>query len=238
MLQALTMPKPRTRPSKADAPAWSQALARRREQLGMTQEEVAAKANYALSQRQISSLENGEPEDPTNLAFGRFAALARALDWTIFEMQDALGLDLGIGKAPGSEARFVGSKAVERYSLRDAGRSDAKPEPAVLILGGMGHPTNLRGYIVDSDEMAPRGHQGIHEGDTVIVNLDDATVEDGGIYVIVHDGRPHLRRFIASWNAFLPDNTVGHSPIPLQGVTVIGRAYRVHSERALPSRAN
>ena len=78
-------------------PLWAQAIRARREELGkskgdkITQEEVAARTGDLVSQRTVSHLEKGTI-DLSSLAYGRVVALAKALDWTLPEMQRATGL--------------------------------------------------------------------------------------------------------------------------------------------------
>lgn len=82
-------------------PLWAQAIRARREALGksegdkVTQEEVAARTGDALSQRTVSHLEKGTI-DITSLAYGRVVALAKALNWTLPELQTATGIDMAL----------------------------------------------------------------------------------------------------------------------------------------------
>lgn len=78
-------------------PAWAQAIRARRESLGrlegdrVTQEAIAARTGDVVSQRTVSHLEKGTIE-LTSLAYGRVIALAKALNWTLPELQLATGL--------------------------------------------------------------------------------------------------------------------------------------------------
>lgn len=78
-------------------PPWAQAIRARRESLGtskadrVTQEDVAARTGDMLSQRTVSHIEQGSIE-LDNLAYGRVVALAKALNWTLPELQAATGL--------------------------------------------------------------------------------------------------------------------------------------------------
>lgn len=83
------------RPKNA-VPEWALALKMRRLQLGgLTQEDVQARSGDAISQGTISDLERGKVAlDSLNIK--RAAALARALNWSLSELQTATGTDLGL----------------------------------------------------------------------------------------------------------------------------------------------
>ena len=80
----------------------AQALFIRRHELGLSQEDVANTAG-SISQRTVSELERGK-YSPDKLTAGRAAALARALKWTLFDMQIATGVDFGLAEAPDPSA--------------------------------------------------------------------------------------------------------------------------------------
>ena len=101
-------------------PLWAQAIRARREALGkyegdkVTQEEIAARTGDALSQRTVSHLEKGTI-DITSLAYGRVVALAKALSWTLPELQSATGIDMALPK----EEEPVRRKAEKEIELPD-----------------------------------------------------------------------------------------------------------------------
>lgn len=82
-------------------PAWAAALKRRREELGeregvrLTQEELASRTGDVVAQRTISHLEKGTVELPS-LAMNRVTALAKALNWSLYDLQEKTGIDLGV----------------------------------------------------------------------------------------------------------------------------------------------
>lgn len=92
-------------------PQWAAALKRRREELGeregtrITQEELSSRTGDVVAQRTISHLEQGTVELPS-LAINRVTALARALKWSLYDLQEVTGVDLGVEKplAKGFEA--------------------------------------------------------------------------------------------------------------------------------------
>ncbi|MBI0447207.1 XRE family transcriptional regulator [Deinococcus sp. DB0503] len=66
----------------------------RRAELGKSQEAVALDSGI-LNQTTVSELEGGR-YDIANLTAARLAGLARGLNWTLAEMEAALGVDFGL----------------------------------------------------------------------------------------------------------------------------------------------
>lgn len=117
-------------------PPWAQAIRARRESLGtskadrVTQEDVAARTGDLLSQRTVSHIEQGSIE-LDNLAYGRVVALAKALNWTLPELQAATGLV--VDEVPATQPRPteiqmpVGLRgAVEKYGAQYTDLKDPK----------------------------------------------------------------------------------------------------------------
>lgn len=110
------------------APPWADVLRRRREELSeregvrVTQEEVSARTNDLVAQRTVSHLEKGTV-DLASLAITRVAALARALRWTLYELQQATGVDLGIEEptAKGFQAFPLETRRVRHGGIVGAG---------------------------------------------------------------------------------------------------------------------
>lgn len=224
----------RGRSTNRDIPEWSRALRARRAALGLAQEDVAARSGDTFSQRLVSDLEVGRIQ-LGDISIVRAAALARALDWTLSEMQRATGLDLGI-----TELEYVGERMEPVYPLAAAADPDMTALPGVVtVLRGRPHPARVRVFLVDSNEMARTSRAGIQEGDHVYTNLDDAQPKEGHIYVIAAGTRAHVRRWLPTpfGLAWMPDNNE-HQPIPPTGVTVIGSVYRVVGDRPSSSLVN
>ncbi len=96
----LPMATPRARSKQKATPAWAEALRERRMKLELSQEEVAARTGDALSQRTISALETGATP-LEKVAISRVISLANALNWTLRQMQEATGIDLGAANHDG-----------------------------------------------------------------------------------------------------------------------------------------
>ena len=63
-------------------------------QLGLSQEDIALETDEHVSQRTVSALETGSTL-LSSMAISRVIALARALNWSVAELQKATGVDLG-----------------------------------------------------------------------------------------------------------------------------------------------
>lgn len=74
-------------------PPWALAIELRRQKLKQSQETIAA--NAEMSQAYYSKIARGAQE-LTNVTQGRLVLLAKALDWTLLELQENTGVDLGI----------------------------------------------------------------------------------------------------------------------------------------------
>lgn len=239
-MQLIPYPMPRPRKDNtAIRPAWATALMARRMQLGLSQEAVAGRTGDALAQRTVSHLENGKIY-PTELTMARVAALSRALNWTLYEMQDALGIDLGIGRNPASTLQTVASHAVPAYPMLAALDASVPPLDFAVMLSpppfGSNHPRNLRAFVMHTDEMTVAGQRSIHPGDYVITDLGDAALVTGGLYVITRAGQAHVRRYKETelGNGYYADN-ISYDPLPTNGTHIVGRVYRLSSADRAPT---
>jgi predicted transcriptional regulator len=82
------------RPAVHKKPKWSQVIAKRRVCLGKTQADIAADSEDVLSQGNITDIESGKVH-LENVGVRKAVVLARALDWTLKDMQAATGVNLG-----------------------------------------------------------------------------------------------------------------------------------------------
>ncbi|GGM54104.1 hypothetical protein GCM10008956_32470 [Deinococcus arenae] len=198
------------------------ALKLRRVGLGMAQDDVAAASGDAFSQRLVSDLEVGKVY-LGDISITRASALARALQWTLSEMQAATGIDLGIAEAvalPGT------GDPTPIYSLRQLGNPDAQPDGVNITPNPGPHPKTWMQTFMDGDDMDPR----IRDGESIYFDTDKTT-PDRGVYVIRHRDRAYVRRYsqLPTGPAWTADNPAfAHQFIPDgPDVTVLGKVYRV-----------
>lgn len=224
------MPMPRGRPSRVAAPAWALSIKMRRLAKGIGQEAAVERGGDVFTQGWLSDLERGKI-DLRQAGFVKVVALARALDWTLGELQEATGIDLGVETA---RLEFVSDRIALVYPLATASQNDAEALPGAELLRGV-HPERFRIFRVDVPDMDASTLTAVRPGEHVYVDLDDTTPQEGHVYVITHDGRPRVRRYAETpfGFAWVADNR-DFDPIPPTRADVIGRVYRVTSDRVDP----
>lgn len=229
---------PRGRTSTRIRPQWALVIAARRASLGITQEEVAARTGDVLNQKNVSDFEGGRVH-LADTTVPRAAALARALEWSLFELQEATGVDLGLTRHADSTLRPVAMSGVPTYPLT-AALHDAPPLPTTVMLSprtdAQPHPPQLRAYVMPSDEMQVAGQRSIHPGDYVVTDLGDHRLVHNALYVVTRNGTAYVRRFkdTEMGSGFYADN-VSYDPIPATGTHIVGRVYRLSSADRAPT---
>lgn len=237
MLALTSMTEPRTRIKARDIPGWSLALKVRRTQLGLSQEGVADASDDGISQKAVSDLETGRVQ-LTDMALGRVVALARALGWSLIEMQRATGVNLGVAEIE----TLPGQAAIPLYLLQDLIKANPQPD-AYAFLAPNPNVKNPDTYLVtlmDSDEMATGERRSIPEGARVFFDPSIHVAEhENHTYVIEHAGRVHIRRFtkLPTGYAFTADNPAyAMAFIPADQARVLGKTYRIITDTAQSNR--
>lgn len=214
----------RGRSSTRIVPTWATALKVRRVQLGISQEGVADLTNGVVSQSTMSALEVGRQE-LTDLAYMRVVALARALSWSLGEMQRATGVDLGI-----AEVTLVGEGSADVYPL-SAALSPDNPGPAidhVAVTPGVSRPLLLR---ADTDEMQGTSRASVRPGSYLHLDLDLTTPAEGLVYVVTDHEGVHLRLYTTTrLGAVFRAENREHEDIPASEAQVIGQVMAVTTD--------
>lgn len=228
MVTAILMATPRT--PRKPKPAWALAIELRRTTLQLSQELAAERAE--MSQSYYSEVERGD-KPLHSLTLGKLLGLARALEWTLSEMQQATGLDLGI---PTAEPLASG-EPTPVYSLTALGKDKPKPEGFNVTPHPGPHPAEWMQTFMEGDEMLPK----IREGESIYFDTTKTT-PDKGIYVIRHDGRAYVRRYSTlpsgpAWTADNPAYALNFIPAS-SSISVLGKVYRVVGIREATSLLN
>lgn len=220
----------RGRTTNRNVPPWALALKLRRVQLGLSQEGIADVTDGVVSQSTVSSLEVGK-QQLGDLAYTRVVALARALNWTLPEMQAATGVDLGV-----TTMEPIGNEALPVFRLQDLLKPDPQPDAFSFVPPNpkVRDPENYGVFLADSDEMTTAQARSIHQGDMVFLDLGSTTPEEQRVYAIESGGRVLLRRltstpFGLAWTADNP--AYAAHLIPADQARVLGRLYRIVSDR-------
>lgn len=143
---------PRGPRPKNVVPEWALALKMRRLQLGnLTQEDIQIRSGEVISQGTISDLERGKVAlDSLNIR--RASALARALGWSLLELQHTTGIDLGIAPTPDFPAPL--------YPIRDEVYMPQGLLDAIEFFGNVPEYAELRDPEIQRQLAAVRGFTG------------------------------------------------------------------------------
>jgi transcriptional regulator with XRE-family HTH domain len=217
-------PMPKQKPK--NLPPWANALKLRRVALGKSQEEVA-NDSQVLTQRTVSELENAK-YTPDSLTVSRLVALARGLEWTLFDLQTATGLDLSLGE-PGEKLIPAPVQTFKLFPIREATKwpaamDDFKEWPA--------HVWNQHarpGLAVFFEGEDPSQGGTLHYIDT-----HDRNPESEQFYLVVTEGQAKICEYKANTGIGIYLSPTGiHNPTD---VTVIGHRYMQTTMRPAPSR--
>ena len=169
--------------------AWAEAVRARRQQFGMSQQDVVAASGGVMYQSEVSRLERGIVHPTEDLSLEKFFALLDALEWSLTQFTEATGLKVPFASQEQAEALQAVSRLEVRpewvkfpvYGAVSAGKKD--PEPleyeAVFIprekLRAKGaDPDAVKVYLVNGDCMisneAQRIQKNIAPGDYVAVD--------------------------------------------------------------------
>lgn len=210
---------------KNPVPEWALALRMRRVQLGnLTQEDIQARAEDVISQGTVSDLERGKITlDSLNVR--RASALARALNWSLSDMQRATGIDLGI-----VDVELVAEGSADVYPL-SAALNPAQPGPAVdheAVAVGLRRPLLLR---ADTEEMIGTSPASIRPGSTLHLDQADTSPDEGRVYVITDHGGVHVRIYTTTrlGAVFRAENRT-FEDIPAAEAQIVGRVVSVASD--------
>jgi transcriptional regulator with XRE-family HTH domain len=230
-------------------PTWAVALRQRRKELKLTQEQIAALAGDLLAQRTISNLENGRNKDFGELGITKMNALARALNWTLDELQRETGASFGFDQSIDIDpmehirAKTHWSK-IQRIGVVNAGNSDVyelapigeyDDVPEQQLLRRQCKLENCYTYLVNGDSMVSDGtkthKKAIAHGDIIVierfrtVQKDDLVVfwdktEQKMLVKAVNEGSDDGYMVFRSFNSSFPPIVRHESDVKIYGVVV------------------
>lgn len=207
------------RKTRRNKPSWAAALEARRRELQRSQEEVASAAE--IHQSYYSRVERGD-QHLTELSHSILLRVARALEWSLPEIQQATGIDLGVGSA----LLVSRGQPTPVYGLQQLDEPDAVPVGMNLTPYQGKHPPNWRQVVAEDGDMEPA----IRRGESVYIDTD-RTEPEAGVYAVAYRGRVYLRRFkeLATGYAWAADDPRLQLEFFPHGehVQVLGRVYRV-----------
>jgi len=201
-----------------------QLLKARREELGLTQEEVALRAGVSPSL--VAKLEQGR-QDIWDMKVSNFVGLARALQLDPIHLRQLFSdVEQSVLKATLAPAT---TKTAPVLGEAAAGKPFEYPIPADLY-----RPTTAI-FFVSGDSMDDGTEDAIREGDMVLVDTSVKELKPGGLYVleIVGDGYTlkEARKLNGEW-VFMPWNPK-HPAVCPDEVKVVGKVYAVNRFRTV-----
>lgn len=216
---------PRTRIPR-DIPRWADALRMRRSALGLSQDEVAQRSQESLAQRTVSALENGTI-DLRDLSVGRLLALAKALGWTLYDLQQATRIDLGIQTPEGGRLSPAPVRTFPLYSLEEALKPLSQMKPFPDYPAPVWNRDVRPGLCVFFE-----GHHPVTGGKLHYIDTSDHLPEPDHAYLIVHQDIPQICEYQESSSR---NGSIGFFVsssgrlIPAEDTQVIGRRYLLSS---------
>ncbi|WP_341474691.1 LexA family transcriptional regulator [Thermus thalpophilus] len=212
-----------------EKPSWGQAIKARRQALGLTQEDIEAATQDAISQKTVSDLEVGRVH-PLKLGAEKFLALLSALRWTPEEFAQATGLEVPLVYRPSGEPR----EDVVWLTVVASGTAGRPwPEAGVLpVPKEFVRPGSML-IRVEGDSMDTGDDDGLRDGDLVLVDQNLRDLRPGKVFAleILGDGITikRARKTKRGW-VFVSDNPAGPVLEPDE-VNVLGEVYRKISIR-------
>ena len=162
-----------------------------------------------------------------DMALGRVVALARALNWSLSELQRTTGVNLGI-----TDLALMAQGSADVYPLSEA-LNPENPRGAVdheMVSISAKRPLLLR---ADTDEMNGTSPASILPGEHLHIDLADTELVEGAVYVITDKDGAHVRLYTQARSGFVfrAENRVDHDDIPADEAHMVGRVYSVTSAR-------
>ncbi len=200
------------------------AIRKRRKQLGLSQDDLAAKLD--ISQQAVVKIEKGS----TNIArwpWQRLEALRRALQWTPEEFAEATGIELPNMPSAGTQNPPTLPTGYSMIPVVGAANGGKPVEYAVPIRKDLMRP-NALAFEVQGDSMDDGSAEAIRNGDLVLVDTSLTDLVPGKVYLVELPGQglmvKRLRRVgDALW--FMSDNPVNGSFPAEDAVRVVGQVY-------------
>ncbi|WP_407541458.1 helix-turn-helix transcriptional regulator [Deinococcus radiomollis] len=220
----------RGRTTKREIPAWARALKLRRVEIGLSQEDVAVASNDVIQQSTISALEVGKTS-LTEVSFVRVVALAKALNWSLVELQRATGVDLGI-----TGLKLASDRSMPVYPLS----ATAHPEYPGSAVGIEDVPPTTRSNTLivraDTEEMNGVSPASIRKGEHVYIHLGSTQPTVGYVYAIQSENQVHLRRYEEGrfGPVWVSENRNTYEDIPGSEASILGLVYLVTSDPRAP----
>lgn len=202
-------------------PRWALAFRDKRERMGISQEELAFRAD--VSQALVSQIERGH-QNPLRVNPARLEKLLLELNWDPAAFTKATGLELPFSKP--RDSAIDGEMAHMPYAGSAAAGHAHDPEAFISVPKAHMRPGALA-FIVDGHSMDPT----LKDADLVYVDTHLVVPRNNRIYAVRVEGNGvQFRRCIRQGPVlmFVPDNADKGFPIlrpEVDAIVVIGEVY-------------
>lgn len=234
--------------STTSKPAWAVAMKARREEVGISQEEMAIQAD--VSQSLVSQIERGV-QNPIGVSVERFMKILHTLGWSPKEFTTATGLEMVWTYADAVNDADI--EQLQRERARRYSRDEVIPIPnvhrvPVIGMAAAGHgvdineveplaydyvdPANYREHMlilqVDGDSMSASGEvNSLQAGDWIYVDPRLLDLQDNKIFVVYVPGQGVLVKRVRKWPQgwMLTSDNNEYPPFAADEAQIIGRVY-------------
>jgi repressor LexA len=206
------------------AAEWADKLKNRRLELGITQEELALRAD--LSPSTITKIERGV-HHPNKVTTKNLRSFIRALEWSPAQFQLETGIDLDLGHDHADPVD--GFRFAPILGVASAGRPHDYPVPSHIYRPGMAV------YQVSGESMHTGAPDSLNDGDYVFIDTCLNNLKDGYVYVleIIGDGFTikRARRLNGEW--LLMSDNPSYGILKASEVRVIGEVFSALGQKNL-----
>lgn len=202
---------------------FAKAVAKRRNQIGITQEELALRANVSTSL--IAKIERGA-HTVGKMSLENLFKIIAALGWSIEGFEKETNIEIPFGSP---EVEFSGFTLAPILGVANASKPLDYPVPVEVYRRGMAV------YEVQGNSMNRGTPDSLQDGDYLLVDRNMTTFQDGKVYVveIIGDGMTvkRARKLNGTWY-LMSDNPV-HESFKVSEVRVVGQVYQALGKREL-----
>jgi repressor LexA len=218
-----TMAVAETSAIKSASVKFSRAIKRRREEIGITQEELALRA--VVSPSLITKIERGA-HPVSKMSLENLFKIIAALGWSIDGFEKETSIEIPFSSP---EVEFSGFTLAPILGIASAGRPFDYPVPIEVYRRGMAV------YQVQGNSMNTGTPDSLQDGDYLLIDRNITSFQDGKVYVVevIGDGMTvkRARKLNGTW--YLMADNPAHESFKVNEIRVVGQVYQALGKRSL-----